>query len=128
MLHYCSERRSRSAQKRIIIEAPFVHPFRSSTNHAQHLRSVDFARVRNARILWIVAHDDFMSIDKMKGNSINDSAKQNWLMYDDRWTAGIPGFMPLVLDLPIRLLSKRHPGIKCTLNIYTFTCIHVGLT
>ena len=94
----------------IFREAPFVHPFRSPTNHAQRLRSLNFARDRGCRILWVVAHDELISKDKVTPKAASDTAKQNWLMYHDRWTAGIPGFMPLVLDLPIRFTCEPSKG------------------
>ena len=97
-------------KKGIFRDAPFVHPFRSPTNHAQRLRSLDFARVRKSKILWIVAHDDLISKEKVKAKAASDATKQTWLMYHDRWTAGIPGFMPLVLDLPVRFTCEPRSG------------------
>ena len=79
--------------------APFVHPFRCPTNHAQRLRAWHFARFTKSRILWIVAHDE---LSKQTGNKTQPSSKPGWLMYDDRKTGGIPGMFPLILDLPIR--------------------------
>ena len=102
----------------IFREAPFVHPFRSPTNHAQRLRTLDFARARRCPVLWVVAHDELISKEKVSSKSSSDAAKANWLMYHDRWTAGIPGFMPLVLDLPVRFTCEPSRGDR-TKGVFT---------
>ena len=35
---------------------------------------------------------------------------ESWLTFDDRKTAGIPGFFPAVLDLPVRFTCEPTPG------------------
>ena len=52
--------------------------------------------------MWCVA------FDKPKGGSLQGSAedaekrKERWLELHDRHTGGIPGLLPLVLDMPVR--------------------------
>ena len=90
--------------------APYVHPFRSPTNQAQRLRSLHFARERESRLLWVVAYDKLKSKDKVSEKGQSKEALQTWLTLDDRRTAGIPGFLPLVLDLPIRFTCEPVQG------------------
>ena len=90
--------------------APFVHPFRRPTNHAQRLRSLQFARGRGLRILWVVADDEVVSKDKLPASAQSAQSKQAWLTYNDRFTSGIPGFMPLILDLPVRFTCEPERG------------------
>jgi uncharacterized protein YecT (DUF1311 family) len=87
-------------------EAPFVHPYRAPTNVAHRLRALRFARERQQPLLWVVAHDELVSKDKISSRTNLEQAQQNWLTYHDRWTAGIPGFMPLVLDMPVRFTCE----------------------
>ena len=91
-------------------EAPLVHPFRNPTNHAQRLRALRFAREKQSRLLWIVAYDKVVSKDKLSQKAQAREALEAWLTFDDRKTAGIPGFFPAVLDLPVRFTCEPTPG------------------
>ena len=44
--------------------APFVHPFRAPSYHAQHLRSLHFANSSGYRVLWVTAYDKMVKVDK----------------------------------------------------------------
>ena len=94
----------------VFAEAPLVHPFRSPTNHAQRLRALRFAREKQRRLLWIVAYDKVVSKDKLSQKAQSQQAVESWLTFDDRKTAGIPGFFPAVLDLPVRFTCEPTPG------------------
>lgn len=94
----------------IFADAPFVHPFRSPTNHAQRLRALEFAREQGSRVLWVIAHDELLSKEKMSQKASSPEAQQTWLTYDDRRTGGIPGLLPLVLDLPVRFTGEPERG------------------
>ncbi len=87
------------------LDAPFVHPVRNPTNHAQRLRAIHFARGRESRILWTVALDNRVNSD---GHRIGN--QESWLTKMDRDTAGLPGLLPLILDLPIRFTQEPRPG------------------
>ena len=87
------------------VDAPFVHPLRNPTNHAQRLRAIHFARERQHRVLWTLAYDRRVSNDGHR--SIN---QESWLMKMDRDTAGMPGLLPLILDLPIKFTQEPKPG------------------
>ena len=89
--------------------APFVHPFRSPTNYAQQLRTIQFARERRERILWVIAYDDFVQCAEGK-TQVTQSDRQKCLQHSDKFTAGIPGFFPCVRDLPVRFTAEPYPG------------------
>ena len=38
-------------------QAPYVHPFNAPKYHASQLRVVNYGKVANKRVLWVVAHD-----------------------------------------------------------------------
>ena len=87
-----------------------MHPLRAPSNHAQRLRSLRFAREKQSRLLWIVAYDKVISKDKLSQKAQGKEAMQSWLTKDDKHTAGIPGFFPAVLDLPVRFTCEPTPG------------------
>ena len=74
------------------------------------MRSLQFARDRESTLLWVVAYDKLKSKDKVSEKGQSKEALQTWLTFDDRRTAGIPGFLPLVLDLPIRFTCEPVQG------------------
>ena len=82
--------------------APYVHPFRHPSYFATHVRALHMAKVENRRLSWCVA------FDKPKGGSLQggtmeaEKRKERWLELHDRNTGGIPGLLPLVLDMPVR--------------------------
>ena len=46
--------------------------------------------------------------------------KEVWLEYHERYTNGIPGILPLTLDLPVRFTDSPNPQAK-EQGIYKFT-------
>ena len=86
--------------------AAFVHPFRHPSYHATQLRAIIFAKSKHRRVHWITAYD------KPKTGALSTSSDQRvlrqerWLEFHDRFTAGIPGLLPLVLDLPVRFTDS----------------------
>ena len=98
------------------VDAPYVHPFRHPSFHAQQLRALDFAKAANRRLLWVAAQDKLKKTDETHRKSQEEARKQKWLQFHDRSTAGIPGLLPLVLDLPVRFTdapsaSAREQGV-----------------
>ena len=92
-------------QQHPFTEAPFVHPFRAPSYHAQHLRSIVFAKARRTRLLWVTAFDKMTTA--MTGNTERAAErKERWLEYHERFTNGIPGLLPLVLNLPVRFTDS----------------------
>jgi hypothetical protein len=92
--------------------APFVHPFRHPSYHAQQLRTMAFAKSRNRRLLWITAHDVLAPGASTAGAEKHELRKERWLEFHDRFTSGIPGVLPLVLDLPIRFQDSPNQTAK----------------
>ena len=97
-----NERNIGRYQNGIFTDAPFVHPFRAPSYHAQHLRSIAFAKNNNRKLLWVTAFDKFVNADNSWKSEQGQQRKEKWLEYHERFTNGIPGLLPLVLDLPIR--------------------------
>ena len=97
-------------------DAPFVHPFRHPCYHAQQLRAISFAQTHGRRLLWITAYDDPKTVEKKHGDEKHEERKERWMEFHDRFTGGIPGLFPLVLDLPVRFTdapnaSAREQGV-----------------
>ena len=86
--------------------APFVHPFRHPSYHAQQLRTVTFAKANKRRLLWMTAHDAPAAGTTTTKGEKHELRKDRWLEFHDRFTSGIPGVLPLVLDLPIRFTES----------------------
>ena len=93
-------------------DAPFVHPFRAPSYHAQHLRSIAFAKNNNRRLLWVTAFDKLMNVDSTWKSEQGQQRKEKWLEYHERFTNGIPGLLPLVVDLPIRFTDAPSPSAR----------------
>ena len=83
--------------------APYVHPFRHPSFHATQLQALMFAKQTKRRLLWVVAHDVLSDKTQASRSAEKEELrKEHWLEFNDRVTAGIPGLLPLVLNLPIR--------------------------
>ena len=85
--------------------APFVHPFRHPSYHATQLRAVNFAQTAGKRLHWVVAYDKLLV---SAGTSTEDKEmrKERWLEFHDRFTSGIPGIFPGIIDLPMRFTES----------------------
>jgi hypothetical protein len=83
--------------------APYVHPFRYPSAHAQHLRAIGFAKEKKQRILWTTAYDKpkVAGEARFKGEK-GEALKEEWLQLPVGRTSGIPGLFPLIVDLPVR--------------------------
>ena len=88
-------------------DAPYVHPFRFPSGHAQHLRAIAFAKENQQQLLWITAYDKPKKQDdaKFKGERL-EQLKEEWLQLPSARTSGIPGLFPLVKDLPVRFTDS----------------------
>ena len=85
--------------------APYVHPYRYPAFHATQLRAIVFAKSKNKRLLWVTAHDQIVAKNVNMTKAREEQRKELWLGRKDRDTGGIPGLLPLVLDLPVRLVN-----------------------
>ena len=107
---------TRSYMQDPFMDAPFVHPLRAPSYHAQHLRSIHFARVHKQRLLWVPAFDKLLTTEETLQPGQLERRQDKWLEYHERFTNGIPGLLPLVLDLPVRfspaaVLVKKKMGL-----------------
>ncbi len=89
-------------KKAPFVNAPYVHPFRHPSYHAQQLRAMSFAKTTNHRLWWITAHDKPGAAVHAVSHEKEQVRKEKWLQMHDRFTSGIPGLFPCVLHLPIR--------------------------
>ena len=82
--------------------AAYVHPFRYPSAHAQQLRAIAFAKENRQRLLWTTAFDKPKQDGeaRFKGER-GEELKEQWLQLPVARTSGIPGLLPLVMDLPV---------------------------
>ena len=82
--------------------AAYVHHFRYPSHHAQHLRAIAFAKEKRQRLFWTTAFDKPKQDGeaRFKGER-GEEKKEEWLHLPPGKTSGIPGLLPLVVDLPI---------------------------
>ena len=118
ILHFTASKVSSLPQHKLeaFLDAPFVHPLRNPTNYTQMLRAIHFARGRESRILWTVAYDNRVNSD---GHRIGN--QEFWLTKMDFDTAGLPGLLPLILDLPIWFTQEPRPGDRHK-GVFTNAC------
>ena len=66
--------------KKPFTDAPYVHPCRYPSGHAQHLRAIAFAKENQQQLLWITAYDKPKRQDdaKFKGERL-EQLKEEWL-------------------------------------------------
>ena len=103
--------------------APYVHPFRAPAYHAQQLRSLHFAKTNECRVLWIAAYDSMKSTRSCVPPDRElkaEERKEQWLKFHERKTNGIPGLLPLVLNLPVRFTEAPNK-IARQLGIFKHT-------
>ena len=86
--------------------APYVHPFNHPSFHATQLRAIVFAKSKNRRLLWVTAHDQIVTNNLTTSKEKEELRKERWLEFHTRFTGGIPGLLPLVLDLPVRFTES----------------------
>ena len=86
--------------------APFGHPFRHPSYHATQFRAVHFAKAHGRRLHWVVAYDRIKEKTSSVTNEEEELRKERWLEFHDRCTPGIPGLVPLDLDLPVRFTES----------------------
>ena len=96
-----SNRNMERYTKELFVNAPVVHPFRHPSYHGQQLRAINFAKTTRKRLLWTVAFDRPSKDVSALPNDKQELRKERWLEFHDRFTSGIPGMFPCVLDLPV---------------------------
>ena len=77
--------------------APYVHPFNAPKYHAQQLRTLNFAKATNKRVLWTIAYDKPLTAeDKTLPIETLERMRERWLELHDQNTAGIMGMLSLI--------------------------------
>ena len=93
-------------------DAPYVHPFRQPSFHAQQLRAMNFAKARCRRIMWLRAVDKLCQAEKRATTEKEAIREEHWLEYHDRYTGGVPGLFPLILDPPVQFTEAPRDGYE----------------
>ena len=93
-----------------------MHPFRLPAYEALQLRTIQFAKIKRRRLLWVLAYDWVKKSDV----AISEDRKETWLRFGDKKTNGIPGMLPLVLDLPVRFTEPPNKAAKA-LGVFKHT-------
>ena len=90
-----------------LIDLWYIHPFRHPSYHATQLRAIVFAKSNNRRLLWVIAYDKITDKTTTNCSKIKEEdRKERWLEFHDRFTGGVPGLLPLAIDLPIRFTEQ----------------------
>ena len=100
--------------KEPFVDAPYLHPFNKPRYQAQLLRSLSFAKLNGRRVMWTVAFDVPVTGDEAATTPESLEAQRlRWQQLPDTDTAGIPGFLPLVLEIPLRFTQtdNRKEGV-----------------
>ena len=88
--------------------AAYVHPFRYPSAHAQQLRAIAFAKEKRQRLLWTTAFDKPKQDGEARFKGARgEELQEEWLQLPVARTSGIPGLLPLVVDLPV--IFKESP-------------------
>ena len=86
--------------------APYVHPFNHPSYHATQLGAIVFAKSKNRRLSWVTAHDQIVTNNLTTSKDKEELREERWLEFHNRFTGGIPGLLPLVLDLLVRFTES----------------------
>ena len=96
-------------------DAPLIIPFNEPKYHASLVQARRFARDTNRILLWVVAEDTPLHVDLRSLSSDElDQKRKEWLMLHDRKTNGVMGLLPLVKDMPLRVITTE-PAAKAVL-------------
>ena len=73
---------------------------------------MNFAKANHRKVLWLTAHDVLQRNDGSHRKDKEELRKERWLEFHDRFTSGLPGLLPLVLDLPVRFTDAPGAGAR----------------
>ena len=90
-------------------QAPYVHPLNKPRYQAQLLRALNFAKHTGQRLMWTLATDvPATGNDDAEAEGSNlEKQRQQWRLLPDSDTAGIPGLLPLVHEMPLRFTQTE---------------------
>ena len=90
-------------------QAPYVHPLNKPRYQAQLLRALNFAKHTGQRLMWTLATDVPATSNEPPAREHNlETQRHKWRVLPDSDTAGIPGVLPLVHELPLRFTQTEN--------------------
>ena len=95
-------------------DAPCVHPFNAPKYHAQQLRASNYAKSTSKQLLWTVAYDIPLAAEEATLSKDElEPMRERWLQLHDKQTAGMPGLLLLVQNLPMYFTAteSREEGV-----------------
>ena len=60
----------------------------------------------------MAAYDKLLRSDESHRKDKAELRKERWLEFHDRFTAGIPGLLPLVIDMPVRFTDTPNAAAR----------------
>ncbi len=93
------------------MDAPYVHKNNDPKYHAMLLRAVEDAKRGGdspRHILWITAEDVARNPKELGRNAEKKIIR--FLQFNDQKTSGIPGLLPLFLNMRVRVTEKIARG------------------
>ncbi|CAK0804775.1 unnamed protein product, partial [Prorocentrum cordatum] len=90
-------------------DALFVHPYNAPKSRILTLRAANAAANAGKQLLWVVARDvPLTRDDACRSTESLAHARQNWLMYPENKTGGVPGVLPIFEGMRARFTAAEN--------------------
>ncbi|CAK0873882.1 unnamed protein product [Prorocentrum cordatum] len=90
-------------------DALFVHPYNAPKSRILTLRAANAAANAGKQLLWVVARDvPLTRDDACRSTESLAHARQNWLMYPENKTGGVPGVLPIFEGMRARFTATEN--------------------
>ncbi|CAK0841562.1 unnamed protein product, partial [Prorocentrum cordatum] len=90
-------------------DALFVHPYNAPKSRILTLRAANAAANAGKQLLWVVARDvPLTRDDACRSTESLSHARQNWLMYPENKTGGVPGVLPIFEGMRARFTATEN--------------------
>ncbi|CAK0874374.1 unnamed protein product [Prorocentrum cordatum] len=90
-------------------DALFVHPYNAPKSRILTLRAANAAANAGKQLLWVVARDvPLTRDDACRSTESLSHARQNWLMYPENKTGGVPGVLPIFEGMRARFTTTEN--------------------
>ena len=90
-------------------DALFVHPYNAPKSRILTLRAANAAANAGKQLLWVVARDVPLTRgDACRSKESLAHARQNWLMYPENKTGGVPGVLPIFEGMRARFTTTEN--------------------
>ena len=88
--------------------APYAQPYNWPKYHAQICHALQYAKLHKKKLYWCIAQDwpDTSEEESLTPEALA-SRREHWLHYHDRYTGGVMGILPLVIDMPMRFTETE---------------------